>query len=300
MRISLGQLEALVWVSRLGSVSAAATQLNVTQPTLSLRLKDLSDAVGRPMFRKSGRQLVLTPDGLSVLDHASLIIEQVEKLYDRSRPEKISGIIRLGVSEAIAMAGLSRIVALLAERYPSLSVEMTVGTSGDLERDLLAARIDLTLGINLHDDPRLRIIPLGVQQATWLAKAGMDLPERIRPRDIGHLPILSNPSPSPMYQQTMNWFRADGLSPRHISVSNSITIIAHLVAAGIGLAILPTRLVDAEIRAGRVVALRSDPEIEDSRMSAAYRTDDWRPTINAVLDAARQVIDELRWLNVPG
>ena len=120
-----------------------------------------------------------------------------------------------------------------------------------------------------------------------------------RPRDIGHLPILSNPSPSPMYQQTVNWFRTDGLSPRQISVSNSITIIAHLVAAGFGVAILPTRMVEADILAGRVVALKSEPTIDDSRMSAAYRTDDWRPTINAVLEASREVIDDLHWLDTP-
>jgi DNA-binding transcriptional LysR family regulator len=238
----------------------------------------------------------LTPDGLGVLDHANIVIEQVEKLYDRARPEKISGLIRMGVSEAVAMAGLPSIIEIAGRRHPNLRIEMTVGTSGDLERDLLAGRIDLTIGINLHDDPRLRIIALGIQQATWLAKAGTDLPAKIRPRDIGHLPILSNPSPSPMYQQTMNWFRAEGLSPRHISVSNSITIIAHLVAAGIGVAILPTRLVEAQIRAGRVVALKSDPAIDDSRMSAAYRTDDWRPTVNALIEITREVIDGLHWL----
>ncbi len=300
MRITIAQLEALVWVTRLGGVSAAATQLNVTQSTVSLRLQDLGEALGRPMFRREGRQLTLTTDGLSVLDNATVIIEQVERLYSRARPDTIAGTVRVGVSEAVALAGLPLIIKRLRDRYCGLHLEMTIGTSVDLERGLLGGRIDVTIGINLYDDPRIRIIALGVQQSTWLAPSNLKLPKRIRPRDIEHLPVLTNPSPSPMYEQTVNWFKTEGVTPQQMSVSNSITIIAHLVSAGIGVAILPTRMVQAEIDAGRVVPLRSEPKIDDSIMSAAYRTDDWRPAINAVIEASRETIEELRWLSPQG
>lgn len=301
MRISLGHLEALVWVARLGSVSGAAEHLSLTQSSVSLRLRDLSEALGRPMFTRQGRRLVLTPDGSTTMAHAVLIIEQVEKLYESARPERIAGTLRMGVSEAIAMAGLPSIISRLAEAHPRLRLDLAIGTSADLERDLLAGNTDLALGINLHEDPRLKILPLGEQRATWLARAGLGLPECIRPRDIGHLPVLTNPSPSPMYQQTVNWFRTEGLSPHHISVSNSITVIAHMVAAGVGVAILPRRLVEKEIASGALVALRSEPAIETSLLSAAYRLDDWRPAINAALDVARAVIEEIHWLEpLPG
>lgn len=296
MRISLGHLEALVWVARLGGVSAAAEHLGLTQSSVSLRLRDLSEALGRPMFVRQGRGLHLTPDGSTTMAHAVLIIEQIDKLYENARPQKIAGTLRMGTSEAIAMAALPSIINRLAEAHPMLRLDVAIGTSADLERDLLAGNTDLALGINLHEDPRLKVLPLGEQRSTWLARADLQLPDCIRPRDIGHLPVLTNPSPSPMYQQTVNWFRTEGLSPHHISVSNSITVIAHMVAAGVGVAILPQRLVEKEIAAGEVVALRSEPTIETSLLSAAYRLDDWRPAINAALDVARAVIDDIHWL----
>ena len=117
MRITIAQLEALVWTTRLGGVSAAATQLNLTQSSVSLRLKQLSEAVGRPMFRRSGRQLVLTPTGRSVLDHANEIIGHVETLHDRARPGKLSGLIRFGMSEGLAVAALPRIIATCGDRH---------------------------------------------------------------------------------------------------------------------------------------------------------------------------------------
>jgi len=296
MRISLGHLEALVWVARLGSVSAAGKHLGLTQSSVSLRLRDLSDAVGHPMFRRQGRRLLLTPEGSATLGHARLIIEEVEKLYESARPQRITGVLRMGVSEALAVAGLPRIISLLGEAHPLLRLELAIATSVDLERDLLAGRTDLALGINLHEDPRLRIQALGEQRATWLARSDFGLPEVIRPRDIGHLPVLSNPSPSPMYQQTVNWFRTEGLSPQQISVSNSITVIAHLVVAGVGVAILPRRLVEKEIASGQVVALRGEPAIGPSHMCAAHRLDDWRPAITAALDVTRRVIKDIQWL----
>ena len=296
MRITLAQLEALVWVSRLGSVSGAAEHLHLTQPTVSLRIRDLADAVGRPVLEKKGRSMRLTPEGETMLEHALVIVGELDKIRDRGRPEQVSGTIRVGISEAIAMAGLPRIVELLRTRHPMLRLDLAIGTSGDLERELLAGHADFALGINLYDDPRLRILPLGVQGATWLAAGTVRLPSVVRPSDIGNVPVLTNPSPSPMYQQTVDWFRTAGLSPRHISISNSITVIAHLVASGVGVAILPRRLIEHQAARGEVVALDADPPIGKAHMCAAYRLDDSRPAIEAVLGVARQVIDELNWL----
>ena len=296
MRITLAQLEALVWVDRLGSVSAAAVQLNLTQSSISLRLKELREAMGRPLFRKQGRRLVLSDDGRSVLDHASTIIEHVEMLYDRSRPERISGFVRFGIVEALSVAALPGIISALETRYPALRVEMTVGTSIDLERQLLGGALDAIIGINLHDDPRLRLFPLGTQAAAWYAPPDAVLPDVVRPRDLARFTVLSNPGPSPMYQQTINWFRAEGLTPRQISVSFCIIIIAHLVAAGSGVAILPVKLVEKTFPKGALLRLDTDQGLDESRMIAAHRADDWRPAINAVIEVARERIEQLHWL----
>ncbi|WIY52388.1 LysR family transcriptional regulator [Devosia sp. YIM 151766] len=299
MRITLAQLEAIVWVDRLGSVSAAAVQLNLTQSSVSLRLKELREALGRPLFSKQGRRLVLNDDGRSVLDHATTIIEHVELLYDRSRPERITGSIRFGIVEALSVAALPGIISELETRYPALRVEMTVGTSIDLERQLLAGALDVVIGINLHDDPRLRLSELGVQTAAWYAPPDSELPAIVRPRDLARFTVLSNPGPSPMYQQTMNWFRSEKLTPRQISVSFSIIIIAHLVAAGSGVAILPTKLVETTFPKGALLRLMSEQGIDESRMFAAHRADDWRPAINAVVEVTRERVQELDWLVAP-
>lgn len=299
MRVTLSQLEALFWVARLGSVSNAARHLNVTQPTISLRLRDLAAACGKPLHRRDGRALALTSDGLEILDHAARIIDEVAQIHQRDQPSEARGLLKLGVSEAFALAGLPRMLPKLAARHPSLRLELAIGTSGDLERDLLDGAIDLAIAISPDFDDRLRIIPLGIQEAAWIAPATMNLPTVVRPIDIAHLPILTNPAPSPAYQTTVNWFGSAGLEPRQISVTNSVMVIAHMVEAGIGLAILPFRLVLDRIELGKLVALRSYPNLEPALMSIAYRKSDRRPSIDAVIEGTREALDELDWLE-PG
>lgn len=296
MFVTVAQLEALFWTARLGGVGRAAAHLNLTQSTVSLRLRDLSEAVGTPLFRKTGRQLTLTPEGENVLEHVSIVIDELEKLRERVRPGEIGGVVRLGVSEAVALAGLHHILAELSRRYPKLRTEMTINTSIDLERDLLAGKLDLVLAVNIREDPRLKIVQLGLQQSGWVSSPALGLPDKVHPRDLAHLPVICNPAPSPMYEQMINWFRQGAVSPRQVSICNSITVIARLVASGIGVSNMPLRLVDKEIESGAMVVLESEFKLDESRMSAAYRSDDRRKSIAVVLDVSQTVVNRLEWL----
>lgn len=296
MRITFAQLEAFVWVARLGTVQEAARHLNLTQPTISLRLRDLADMLGKPMFYREGRHLKLSVDGLNVLDHAARIIEEAEKIIDKTSAGSVNGLVRMGMSEAIALAGLSSLLTDLAGRYPNLRLETVIGTSTSLHHDLHEGTLDLAIGIDFHENERIRVIPLGVQEAAWIARPGLNLPDPITPSDILHLPILTNPNPTPMYRQTMNWFHSAQLEPQKISVSDSINVVAHLVKVGIGLAILPRKLIEQEISSGLLVSLSCKPKIEQSHMSIAYRINDWRPAVNAVVEATRDMLERLDWL----
>ncbi len=296
MRITLAQLEAFVCVARLGTVQAAAHQLNLTQPTISLRLRDFSEALGKPMFHREGRGLRLSVDGSNILDHASRIIEEAEKIIDKTCSGSVSGVVRMGMSEAIALVGLPLLLIDLAENYPALTLEITIRTSINLQQDLHNGELDIALGIDLHEDECIRVLPLGVQDASWVASPDLNLPDTITPSDIAYLPILTNPNPTPMYRQTMNWFHSARLEPQKISISYSINVIAHLVKVGIGLAVLPRKLIEPDIAKGSLVALNCKPALDHCYMVIAYRTSNWRPAVNAVMETTRSVLQRINWL----
>lgn len=293
MRMTLAQLEAFVWVARLGKVSEAADQLNLSQPTVSLRLKDLEQALGTKVFQKDGRRLKMTADGHALLGHANLVLAELDKIRTPVAPDAVRGLFRLGVSETFAFTGLPSLMQSLSQDYRALRIEVSVGPSSELIDALGERRLDLAVVVNPPQDARLRIVPLGVQQSTWAAAPALGLGPLVRPRDVHHLTILVNPPPSPNHRQTMAWFAKGGLTPMSLSVCNTVpTVVAHLVAAGVGISILPTRLIEPQLAAGSLVALACRPAIDDSFLCAAHRANEASPTVQAVLDAVRRCMEQ--------
>ncbi len=137
----------------------------------------------------------------------------------------------------------------------------------------------------------MKIVPLGVQSSTWAAAPDCALPRVIRPRDIHHVPVLVNPAPSPNHRQTTAWFAAAGIEPMRLSFCNTVpSVVAHLVEAGIGIAILPTKLIEPQLHAGTLVALPCRPAIENAYLCAVHRANEALPAVDAVLEAVRQCL----------
>src|SRR6266550_3134287 len=99
MQFSLAQLEALHWVVRLGSFRAAATRLNLTQPAVSVRIRELETAAGGKLFMKGSYRAKPTPLGRELAVQAEQVMEACERLANRfAGGEELRGTIRIGVA----------------------------------------------------------------------------------------------------------------------------------------------------------------------------------------------------------
>jgi DNA-binding transcriptional LysR family regulator len=298
MRVTLAQLSAFFWVARLGSVRAAAAQLHLAQPTVSLRLRDLEHAVGHELFERAGRGLRITPEGRLVLGRAAAVLGEVARLQEDlgAAAGSARGVVRIGTQETFALACLAPLLRTLSDRHPRLQPELVVATSEELERAAAEHRLDIAFVSNPAGDPRLDVVPLGVQEAVWAAPPDWGLPDPVRPADLRALPVLATPHPSPMHRQVLGWFHTAGLEPLRLGLCSSVTVIAHLVASGAAAAFLPRRMIDAEIAAGRIVAVAARPEVERSRVAAVYPAVEHGPATAAVLRAALDVLAAVDFL----
>lgn len=301
MRITLAQLSAFFWVARLGSVHAAAQQLNIAQPTVSLRLRDLERAVGRPLLARIGRGLRLTPEGRIALGHATLALAEVRRIEELGRGAgEARGVVRIGMQETFALACLAPLLTVLSERYPGLQPELVVSTSEELERAIIARTLDLGFLSNATGDPRLAALPLGVQDATWAAPADWPLPETVRPADLRTVPILSTPHRSPMHRQVMGWFQAAGVEPLRLGLCSSVTVIAHLAASGVAAAFLPRRMIAGALREGQLQALEARPQVEPSRVAAVWLAAGHTSATSVVVRCAVEVLTTVDFLDLSG
>jgi DNA-binding transcriptional LysR family regulator len=297
MRITLAQLEAFYWVAQLGSVQLAARQLNLAQPTISLRIRDLEHNLGRDLFERNGRGVRPSDAGSKLLKRAAAILDEVGKIKTVAAVDvDVTGSIRIGFAEGFAVVCLAPLVELLRKNCPGLRPELFVATSSALERELAAHRLDLAFLVNPIGQPGLRMQPLGAQPNGWVASRKLGIGPRIRPAEARLLPIVSNPPPSAMYRQITEWFATAGLEPARVDMCTSVTLVAHLVTAGVGIGLLPLKMIEAQLASGALQILDSTPGVEPGRVFATFWEGGQTPAVDAVVHCVRQVLGEMDYL----
>jgi len=125
---TLRQLEILLAVHDHGSINGAAKSLHLTQPTVSMQMKKLAEAIGTPLYDISHRQLVFTDAGLALVKTAVDVLDSFARLdrYLDSMRELRSGTLRLAVVNT-SQYFIPHLLGPFCERYPGIEVQLKVG-----------------------------------------------------------------------------------------------------------------------------------------------------------------------------
>lgn len=296
MRVTLAQLEAFFWTAQLGSAQKAAQHLNLAQPTISLRLKDLGQALGVEILERSPKGSIMSAEGRLLLPRVKAIMAEVQAIQQQDVGRALSGPIRVGLAEGFAVSCLAPLLSGLIQDHPALEPEWVVSTSTTLEASLLEDKLDVGVLLNPLGHEKLALKPLGAQPTTWVAPATWKIDAPVGPRDLRDRPIISNPAPSAMYRQVTHWFALAGVRPEKISICTSVAVMPDLVAAGLGAGILPTGMAARYVSERKIQLLASNPVIENGRLFLASRAGVEDLKIAAIERTVRRVLDELRYL----
>ncbi|MEZ5862707.1 MAG: LysR family transcriptional regulator [Geminicoccaceae bacterium] len=295
--MTLAQIETIFWVARLGSTQATARQLNLAQPTISLRLRDLETALDVRLFDRVGRGLTLTHEGGVLLERVSAILNEVTRIGELSgAADYLSAVVRVGLPETFALVCLPALVRNLQAEHPALRMEFFISTSTILEARLLRHELDISFLVDPTSDPRLRLTLLGLQETCWCAAPSFGLSSPVRPADLQHLPIISNAHPSAMHKYIGEWFRSGGLEPPRLNSCNSLSVMCHLVRQGIFVGFLPRKMLEAEFKAGTIQNLASRPPVPGVRIYGGHLQTESSPAVLAILREARRVVEQFDFL----
>jgi len=291
MKPSLSQIEAFYWIAQLGGFHNAAAFLNLTQPTVSLRIRSLEAALGARLFERAGRQIRLTSEGVALLPRAERMMNLAEEFTSgRTTLDPLRGQLRLGAPDSFGLACLPDLLRTLREQYPELSVALTIDNSTVLSQRLNERTLDIAFLADPQVEAHIRTESLGTMQHAWVASPQLRLPRIVTPADLAEHDVLTNPMPSNLMRMVQSWFATNGLHPARVSTCNSLSVILRLAAAGAGIALLPTAILPTESKSGSLRVLRTQPEVPRQRFFAAYLIEKAGPGVRAVLATARQVI----------
>ncbi|WNJ93138.1 LysR family transcriptional regulator [Bosea sp. 685] len=298
-RFSIAQLEAFYWTAELGSVQKAAEKLNIAQPTLSLRLRQLESDLSSPVLERAGRGIRLTREGHTFLRHTQLVLAAHRELQASSLVAEVSGALRFGVAEGFAVACLPRIIPGLREAFPLLRPEWTVGTSTGLEQNLIDGRLDIAILVDPIGQRDIRLSSLGIQGNVWAAAAGSGLRGGETASELARLTIITTPPPTPMYRLTMSWFADGQEQPGPLCICSSLNASLQLVSAGIGIGAFPARMVEAFPSGGSIMTFQSDPPLQPGRVYVADRADSDHARTAAVIRVLETVTREMDYFSAP-
>jgi DNA-binding transcriptional LysR family regulator len=292
MRIRLGQLEALVWIARLGSFRAAARRLNISQPAISGRIRALETQLRIVVLDRSQSRPRITRQGTEVVRYAEQMLDLSETFAVRMRAShSLVGTIRMGAADSFALTHLSALLARIAAKHPAAHVELDVDFSVNLDRKLRAAELDIAFLNSPTPDPSITIVSLMDIELGWFASPTMRLPRgHVTPGQLVRIPILSNPRTSHMYRSIIDWFGAAGLTPQRLNTCTSLSIMAKLTVDGFGVSVLPDTLVRAELKSGALRRLKTSPELRPHHLTVAYRNDPGIGDLANIVDLIREQI----------
>ena len=291
MKATLGQIEAFYWIARLGSFRAAADLLNLTQPTVSLRISALEQALDARLFERAGRRTQLTAAGAALLPRADRMIAIAEEFGSMNvQHDPLRGQLRLGAPDSFGLTCMAQLLQALRDELPDLEIALTVDNSAVLSEQLNERRLDVAFLADPGVAPHVRTELLGTMEHAWIAGARLRLPTLVTPGDLVDQDILTNPAPANLMTLVQSWFASAGLHPSRVSTCNSLSVILRLVAAGAGITVLPTAILPTEPNAAALRVLRTQPEIPRQRFFAAYLADKAGHGLRTSIGLARQAI----------
>lgn len=165
MKPSLRQLEYLIAIADTGTFSAAAKKTYVSQPSLSIQVKDMEDFLGVPLFERGRRGALLTPVGAQLAKRARIILSEVEALRTLARQSTrvLTGRIKLGVLSSVGPYLLPMASGRLREDYPDLQLAVKEATSKELQAQLLEGHFDAVISLTAPS-PLTAHVPIAREQ----------------------------------------------------------------------------------------------------------------------------------------
>jgi DNA-binding transcriptional LysR family regulator len=289
MDVQLAQLRTLEVIARHGSFSRAARELHLTQPAVSMQVRQLERGLGLPLLERVGKRAFPTRAGEVLLAHAARAFRELETgvAHVQELRGVVAGRVRLGTSASISVYLLPLALRLFRARFPDVT-----GLAPDIARGVVANDLDLGLVSLPVRDRQLTVTPFYRDRLVAIAPVERRWRRRgaVRAAELAESPLILFDQGSTVRRMIDGWFHRARLVARPAMELGNTEAMKRFVEAGMGLSIASEFSVKADVAAGRLVALPLDPPLMRQIGLVRRRDKPLAPPLTAVLDA----LDDLR------
>lgn len=256
--LTIKQLRYFDALARFQHFGQAAEACSISQPALSLQLKELEAMFGAVLVERSARKVRLTTAGEAFLSKARAVLVAVDELEDAMRASKgpLAGRFRLGIIPTVAPYLLPDTIAALSARFPEIDLELRESVTRSLVADLLESRLDAAIVALPISEPALREFAL-FQEDFVLVRPRQDADKPVpSPDALGTMRLLLLEEGHCFRDQALSFCKIAKAQPRQLMEGSSLSTLVQMVGAGMGLTLIPEMALPLETRSANVSIAR--------------------------------------------
>jgi LysR family transcriptional regulator, low CO2-responsive transcriptional regulator len=259
LAVTLTQLAAFVCVVRHGSVTAAAEELFVTQPSVSAAVAALEREVGAKLLERDGRGLRPTAAGAAFAPYATHVLGLLEQ-GGRAAREAVAGERAMLRISAVTSAGdhvVPQLIRAFRDAHPELDIDLHVGNRREVFAGVLDHWADVAITGRVPDDDRLRGEAFGVNEIVLVTAPDDPLAKRrwVAVEELAACPWLLREPGSGSRAMAEEWLRQRGLVPSVLTLGSN-TAVREAARAGLGIGLVSRTSAALELRMGLLGTIR--------------------------------------------
>ena len=259
------QLRAFVEVMERGSFTAAAKELNLTQPAITHQVHELERRFQVALVDRLGNRAFPTHAGEKLLEHARQLLDEDSRTQASMRRflDGSLGRVRIGTSMTVLIYLLPPILSRLKADHPQLEINLKGGLTSTTLSMLRTNALDLGLCALPVDDPAFEVVPLFNDELVAILPATLaDVPKRVTPAFLSRCPLVLGNEDSALHRTIMAWLSAAGPMPKPVMQFDNVEAIKSVVAVGLGASIVPSLCLGAgHVTAANTLVVPLNPRI---------------------------------------
>jgi len=256
--LTFKQLRYFEALARHGHFGRAAEACAISQPALSVQIKELEESLGTVLFERGARQVRLTSFGEEFALRVREILRAADELGDMARAsrDRLMGRLRIGVIPTIAPYLLPTMIGNLARTHPGLDVHVRETLTPRLIRELSDGRLDTAIVALPISEASFHEVALFTENLV-LVRNDRDASEPVpSPEALREMRLLLLEEGHCFRDQALSFCNIQSTSPRDGLDGSSLSTLVQMVGAGIGVTLIPEMAVAVETRSASVSVAR--------------------------------------------
>ncbi len=281
---NFADLNYFIEAAQTKNLSRAAERLGITQPTLSRSIKKLEDVIGTDLFFRSKKGVELTQSGKEIYQKSKYLLTAWDQIKSNALniANEVQGNITIGAHPSVAIHTLAHSLSTILEEHQKLNINLVHDLSRKINEAIISFQVDLGIVVNPTKHPDLILQKLGFDEVCFWKSQKNTKNNQIKSNQV----ILICDEELAQTQELKKKLNKSKIHIQRTISSSSLEVITEMVSEGVGIGIIPSRIVKV-LKPKELVKIPNSPTFKDE-FYLSYRVE------NKSIASIKFLVDHLK------